>query len=332
MPRRREPNPSDDSPIGMRETRDGERRVQFDFEIDFTNGGGIQGQEFRLDIDGDNISDGDLAGYIVRDLRLLMVRNVKILNKKILREPHKRARATTTDWGEGNRVRIDLSHIVEDGMITYPGLPPPIIRDHLSREESRKHYAPGTEFQIARFEMVANTGTYLDSPFHRYAAGDDVAQLPLERLADLDGIRVDVTGQRGRGIGRLAIVPFDVRGKAVLLHTGWDRFWRTSSYFEGHPFLTADAANFLVESKAAFVGIDSLNIDDTRGGERPVHSALLSAGIPICEHLTNLSALPIDGFRFSAVPAKVRGMGTFPVRAYATIETSNRARLGHEEG
>ena len=167
-------------------TRD--HRVQFDFEIDFSNGGGIQGQGFRLDIDGDDISDEDLAIAIVRDLRLLMVSEVRILNKQIVREPHKRSRIGSQAGGGDGRIRVDLSHTVEDGMVTYPGLPGPVISDFLSREQSRTHYAPGTEFQIGMIELCANTGTYLDSPFHRYPDGIDLADLPLDRLAELDGV------------------------------------------------------------------------------------------------------------------------------------------------
>jgi kynurenine formamidase len=301
-----------------------EHRVQFDFEIDFSNDGGIQGQGFRLDIDGEDISDEELAIAIIRDLRLLMVGEVRILNKQIIREPHKRSRGTgEAGYGDG-RDRIDLSHVVEDGMVTYPGLPAPVICDFLSREQSRARYAPGTEFQIGAIELCGNTGTYLDSPFHRYADGTDLAGLPLERLAELDGIVVDVSGQAGRAVDRNQLLPYDVRGKAVLVRTGWDRHWRTDAYFHGHPFLTAAAAEHLAAEGAALVGIDSLNIDDTSGGDRPAHSTLLAAGIPICEHLTNLAALPIQGFRFSAVPVKVHGMGTFPVRAYATIQADDQ--------
>lgn len=297
----------------------GDHRVQFDFEIDFSNGGGIQGQGFRLDIDGEDISDENLATAIVRDLRLLMVGEVRILNKEIMREPHKRSRAGAEGSGADGRIRIDLSHAVEDGMVTYPGLPVPVIRDFLSREQSRAQYALGTEFQIGMIELCANTGTYIDSPFHRYQDGMDLADLPLDRLAELDGIVIDVTGQAGRPVDRTQLLPYDVSRKAVLIRTGWDRHWGTDAYFHGHPFLTAAAADHLVAEGAALVGIDSLNIDDTSSGERPVHSTLLASGIPVCEHLTNLGALPIDGFRFSAVPVKVRGMGTFPVRAYASI-------------
>ena len=218
---------------------------------------------------------------------------------------------------------IDLSHTVEDGMITYRGLPAPIVCDFLSREASRALYAEGTEFHIGKIELVANTGTYVDSPFHRFAAGKDLSELPLTSLADLEGIVVRANELKGRAICRdvLATTLADVEphGKAVLVHTGWSRHWRTDQYFEGHPYLTADAAAYLVEAGSALVGIDSYNIDDTDDGRRPVHTALLGADVPIVEHMTGLDAVPVAGFRFSAVPVKVKGMGTFPVRAYAVV-------------
>jgi arylformamidase len=214
---------------------------------------------------------------------------------------------------------IDLSHTVESGMITYKGLPAPLICDHLSREQSRSIYSPGTEFQIGRIDMVANTGTYLDTPFHRYADGIDLSGLALEAISDLPGIVVHASGATGRAVDRAELVGLEVRGRAVLVHTGWSRHWRTDQYFEGYPFLTERAAIYLRDAGAALVGIDSHNIDDTRTGERPVHSTLLRAGIPIVEHMTNLDALPAREFRFTAVPPKVRGMGTFPVRAHARI-------------
>ena len=167
-----------------------DRRVQFDFEIEFSNGGGLRGQGFRLDIEGDDISDEALADYLVRDMRLLMVGTVRIRNKTILAEAHKRPTRTAAP-----RRLVDVSHEVEDGMVTYRGLPAPVIRDHWTREESRRHFAPGTEFHIGRIDMVANTGTYVDSPFHRYAAGRDLAGLPLESLADLPGVVVRAAGQ-----------------------------------------------------------------------------------------------------------------------------------------
>jgi kynurenine formamidase len=214
------------------------------------------------------------------------------------------------------RKLIDLSHTVEDGLITYKGLPAPIICDFLSRESSREHYADGTEFHIGKIELVANTGTYVDSPFHRFADGIDLSELPLASLADLPGIMVDVT-EVGRAVTADSFRSLDVNGKAVLVYTGWARHWGTDQYFEDHIFLTGDAAAFLVEAGASFVGIDSYNIDDTQDGSRPVHTQLLRANIPICEHMCNLESLPDGGFRFHAVPVKIKAFGTFPVRAYA---------------
>lgn len=214
---------------------------------------------------------------------------------------------------------IDLSHTVEHGMVTYKGLPAPLICDFLSRERSREFYAPGTEFHIGRIDLVANTGTYVDSPFHRFPDGKDLAQLPLESLAHLDAVVVCASE---RVIGPEAFRSVAARGKAILVRTGFDRHWRTDPYFEGrHPFLTRDAAQLLADSGAAFVGIDSYNIDDTADGSRPAHTILLGAGIPICEHMRNLGGLPAAGkLTFSAVPVKIGGFGTFPVRAYAAVE------------
>jgi kynurenine formamidase len=215
---------------------------------------------------------------------------------------------------------IDLSHTVEDGLITYKGLPAPIICDFLSREDSRKVYAEGTEFHIGKIEMVGNTGTYLDSPFHRYADGDDLAALKLEQLAHLDGVLVRVGANHGPAIGAEVFENFDVRGKAVLVHTGWSRHWKTDQYFEGHSYLTESAANLLKAKGAALVGIDSYNIDDTADMRRPVHSILLHDNILIVEHLCNLEALPNDRpFKFYAVPVKIKNFGTFPVRAFAAV-------------
>lgn len=213
---------------------------------------------------------------------------------------------------------IDLSHTVAHGLITYKGLPAPIICDFLSREQSRSFYASGTEFQIGKIEMVANTGTYLDSPFHRYEAGKDLSELELTSLANLDGLTAKSEGQRAVDVS--AFANLDVSRKAVLIHTGWDKHWRTDKYFEGtHPFLTKDAAQFLSDEGVALVGIDSYNIDDTADLTRPTHSLLLAKDIPIVEHMCNLGALPLDGFKFFAVPVKVKGMGTFPVRAFAIL-------------
>lgn len=238
---------------------------------------------------------------------------------------------------------IDLSHTVEHGMITYKGLPAPFISDHLTREASRSFYTPGTEFHIGKIEMVANTGTYIDSPYHRYAEGKDLARLPLESLAYLEGVLVRHVGGaerelelakfpekepsseslfplQDRAITAAALKHLDVKGRAVLFHTGWDMRWRTEDYWNGnHPFLTSDAAEYLAQAGAALVGIDSYNIDDTADGRRPAHSILLAAGVPIVEHLCGLRELPSTGFRFFAVPVKVKNFGTFPVRAFAMV-------------
>ncbi len=214
---------------------------------------------------------------------------------------------------------IDLSHVIEDGMTTFKGLPGPHICDYWTRAASAEKYDDGSSFQIGRIDMVANTGTYVDSPFHRYVEGKDLSELRLESLADLDGLVVRQQYEQGLAIDVAAFDGLDVGGKAVLVHTGWDRHWRTETYYTNHPFLTAAAAEWLVAGGAALVGIDSHNIDDTSARARPVHTLLLGAEIPIGEHLTNLGQLPATGFRFSAVPPKVKGMGTFPVRAYARI-------------
>lgn len=304
-----------------------DRRVTFDFEVDFSNGGGIQGQDFRLDIEGTDITDDALASFIIKDMRLLMVGEVRILNKQIIEERHKRAehpaeptQETTTEAGADSFV--DLSHTITDGMITYKGLPAPLVCDHMSFLQSHDHYGEGTEFQIGRIEMVANTGTYIDTPAHRYRDGHDLEGLKLERISNLPGLVVRASGSEGRAIDWQIFAACDLTGRAVLVETGWDKHWGKDQYFEGHPFLTEAAAVYLRDHGAQLVGIDSLNIDDTSGGTRPVHSVLLAAEIPIVEHMTNLSALPVEGFRFFAAPPKVRGMGTFPVRAHARLEAA----------
>jgi len=213
---------------------------------------------------------------------------------------------------------IDLSHTVEAEMITYKGLPAPLICDFLSREASRAIYAAGTEFHIGKIEMVGNTGTYVDAPFHRFADGLDLSELPLESLVNLAAIVVRAT-EAGRVIDANHFHTLELTGKAVLIHTGWSRHWRTDQYFEAHPYLTEAAAIYLREQGAALVGIDSYNIDDIRDGQRPVHTTLLGANIPIAEHMTNLAQVPDQGFRFHAAPVKVKNFGTFPVRAYAVI-------------
>ena len=219
------------------------------------------------------------------------------------------------------RTFVDLSHTIEHGMVTYKGLPAPLICDFLSREASRALYAPGTEFSISKIDMVANTGTYVDSPFHRYAHGKDLSALPLESLADLETVVVRAPVSRGRAVDASAFAGHDLQGKAVLVHTGWSSHWRTDAYFEGHPFLTPAAAEHLRAGGAKIVGIDTYNIDDVTDGTRPVHTILLGQDIPIVEHMTGLEAVPERGARFFAVPVKVKSFGTFPVRAFCTCHS-----------
>lgn len=214
---------------------------------------------------------------------------------------------------------VDLSHVIEDGMVTYRGLPGPHICDFLSRGQSAANYDDGSTFQIAKIEMVANTGTYVDVPSHRFAEGKDLSEVGVERFANLPAVLVRQPFENGLAVDAYAFEGVEVRGRAVLVATGWDRHWGSEAYYSDHSFLTAAAADRLIAGGAVMVGIDSHNIDDTRLRTRPVHTALLGAGILICEHMTNLGALPDEGFRFSAVPPKVRGMGTFPIRAYAVL-------------
>ena len=296
-----------------------DKRVQFDFEVEFTNGGGIQGQGFRLDIAGDDIGDDALAEYIVRDMRLLMAGPVHILNKHIIDEPHKR----NASKADGATLFVDLSHTIEHGLVTYKGLPAPIICDFLSREDSRKNYAPGTEFQIGKIEMVTNTGTYVDVPFHRYAHGKDLSQVGLEAFVDLDGVVVRADYRAGLAVDVSFFANKELRNRAVLVHTGWAAHWNTERYYSDHPFLTADASDYLKACGVRLVGIDSHNIDDTRTTSRPVHTTLLGADILIVEHVCNLELLPDEGFAFSALPPKFKGVGTFPVRAMAKVRDSS---------
>lgn len=293
-----------------------DKRVRFDFEIYFTNGGSIKGEDFRLDIPGDNISDKELSDYIIKDLNLLMAGQTKILNKEIITEKHKR---TAIHLQSGNEMLIDLSHTIENGLITYKGLPAPIICDYLSRENSKQFYEEGTEFQIGKIEMVANTGTYIDCPFHRFENGKDLSEVELEKFAELDGIVIRVPYTETLAITEQHLKNCEIRNRAVLIHTGWDKNWNTNAYYENHPYLTKGAAAYLRDCHVKLTGIDSHNIDDTSGKSRPVHTTLLGAEILIVEHLCNLELLPGEGFKFSAIPPKFKGVGTFPVRAMARV-------------
>ncbi|MDN3654489.1 cyclase family protein [Ferruginibacter paludis] len=298
-----------------------EKRVQFDFEIQFTNGGNLKGEDFRLDIMGEDITDQALTDYIIADLKLLMVGETKIWNKKIIVEPHKRKVIAPKKAAD---LFIDLSHTIEHGLITYKGLPAPIICDYLSREDSKKFYAEGTEFQIGKIEMVTNTGTYIDCPFHRFQDGKDLSQVGLECFTDIDAVVIRIPFLTTLEITEAHLKNHEIRNRAVLIHTGWDAHWNTEKYYEHHPHLTEGAAIYLRDCQAKLVGIDSHNIDSTDGKSRPVHTTLLGAEILIVEHLCNLYLLPPDGFTFSAIPPKFKGVGTFPVRAMAKLNSSNK--------
>lgn len=311
-----------------------DHRVAFDFEVEFSNGGGLKGWDFRLDIPSNTVTDDDLAASIIKDLRLLMVGSVRISNKRVIQERHKRA-ARTVDASAPSATAcashiIDLSHVVRDGLQTYPGLPAPSIRDYLGHADSRGRYADGVTFQIGRIDMVANSGTSIDAPYHRYPDRLDVAALPLGQTTELEGVVIRLSGMAGREISAHALIPMakTLAGKAVLIETGFSSKWGTSAYFVNHPFLTKKAAEQLRDEGVALVGIDSLNIDNTDDPWRPAHSVLLAANVPIVESLTNLHKLPSTGFRFTAAPMRAAGMGAFPVRAWARVEHANRhARL-----
>lgn len=237
--------------------------------------------------------------------------------KNPISDSGKASPANVQDSSSKRNQLIDLSHAVENGMITYKGLPAPVIADHRSRIDSREYYANGVEFHIGKIEMVGNTGTYIDAPFHRYPNGKDLSELPLESIADISGIRISTGSAVAIGVEHFE--GLDLLHKAVLVHSGWSRHWLSNTYFENNPFLTAQAAEFLVKSGAALVGIDSVNIDDMNDRSRPVHSILLQAEIPVVEHLTNLDVIPSAGFKFFAVPVPIKEFGSFPVRAFAVV-------------
>lgn len=303
-----------------------QHRAVVDAVIGFTNGGDVTVRGFRLDVPGPDVAGDQVGALLVAHLGLLMVGRVDVERLEIVEEGHKGGRATEAagapDAPAARRV-VDLAHPITEGMVTYPGIPAPTLGTHLSFDDAAAVYAPGTEFTIGMITLSSNTGTYLDTPAHRYRDGDDLAAVPIERLVDLDGVVVRVadglTGDRPPAVDALAFAPFDVAGRAVLVETGHARHWGTDAYAHDHPYLTPAAADWLVEHGAALVGIDSLNIDGTHTGERPVHTRLLGAGIPVVEHLTGLDGLPPSGFRFSAPPPKVAGLGTFTVRAFAVV-------------
>jgi len=298
-------------------------RAHFDFEIRFANAGSLTGEGFRLDLPSADLDEASIGRLLVHHLGLALVDTVELRDVRIVEEPHRGSRGVAPQAaGRGTRI-VDLSHPIRAGLITYPGLPAPVITPHLTRAESRAKYAPGTEFAMDVITMVGNTGTYLDSPFHRYAEGSDLAGL---ELASLVGLRAEVFhlddawDVTRRGIRAEMLADRDVDAAAVLLHTGWDRHFGTAEYGTGAPFLTAEGAEHLIEAGAKLVGIDSVNIDDTEsGGERPAHTLLLGAGVHVIEHLTNLAAVPPRGARFTAAPPAIEDFGTFPVRAFVEV-------------
>ena len=315
-----------------------EYRAAFDADIRFVNGGSLRAEGFRLDLPSRDLGEGEIAELLVRHLGLGLVGSVELSNLEVRAEPHKGSRgisattATTSPAeaseaseaavGSGGRrgELVDLSHPIRAGLVTYPGIPAPTITPHLTRAASREHYEPGTEFAIDIITMAGNTGTYLDSPFHRYAEGGDLASLRLETLVGLPAEVFHLTDAAERGIPAGVFHERELAGTAVLLHTGWSSRFGTPDYAHGSPFLTEAGARHLADAGVALVGIDALNIDDTESsGARPAHSILLAAGIHVVEHLAALDRVPAHGARFTAVPPRVEGFGTFPVRAFAEL-------------
>ena len=298
-----------------------EYRAHFDAVVSFVNGGGLTAEGFRLDVPAAAVGEAEVAELFVRHLGLALVGSVELRGLRIVEEPHRGSRGMAAPADDrGVRRIVDLSHPIRAGLVTYPGLPEPVITPHLTREASRERYAPGTEFAMDVITMIGNTGTYLDSPFHRYADGGDLASLDLATLVGLRAEVFHLTDAAERGIPAVVFYDRELPGTAVLLHTGWDRHFGTPEYATGAPYLTEAGAEHLARSGVAHVGIDSLNIDDTENdGSRPAHSILLAHGIHIVEHLTRLGDLPARGSRFTAAPPAVEGFGTFPVRAFAEV-------------
>lgn len=307
-----------------------EYRAHFDAEIDFVNGGGLRAEGFRLDLPSADLDDAAIAELLVRHLGLALVGRVALSGVEIVEEAHRGSRgmaeagaavpAASAASGDARGELVDLSHTIRAGLVTYPGIPAPTVAPHLTREASRAHYAPGTEFAIDLITMAGNTGTYLDSPYHRYAGGGDLTSLSLQTLVGLPAEVFHLADAADRGIPAEVFLDRELTGTAVLLHTGWSRHFGTPEYASGSPFLTEAGARHLVDAGAVLVGIDSLNIDDTESdGTRPAHSILLAAGVHVVEHLTGLDRLPARGARFTAVPPRVEDFGTFPVRAFAEL-------------
>jgi arylformamidase len=300
-------------------------RARFDAEVTFSNGGGLTARGFRVDVPGPEVTEEQVARLFLSSLGLLMTESVQVSNLEVFPEPHKGTRGGPSDVGvsgaaQGSSWRwVELSHAVRPGMITYSGPPGPEVRPHLTSQDSRRHDAAGREFAIDAVWLVGNTGTNLDSPWHRYPGGTDLAGVELARLVDLPAVVVRTAGSPTRPVDLGAVAALDVAGRAVLLHTGGDRHWGTPDYAVDAPYLTSAAAEWLVEHGARLVGIDAVNIDAIEDKTHPAHSLLLAEGIPIVEHLTGLDELPPTGARFTAAPPRFVGVGSFPVRAYAAV-------------
>ncbi len=297
-------------------------RAVVDGTVTFANGGGLSVEGFRLDLPGPDVDTEEVGRLLVSSLGLLMADDIRLDSVQIVEESHKGTRGgpadRTTPTGKSSRL-VDLSHPIRAGMVTLPGLPGPEITQHLTREASRSHYADDTTFEIGRISMVANTGTYVDSPHHRFADGADLSGLALASLADVPALVVRLRDAPPGGVTVETLAAYDVRGHAVLIETGDSDRFGTPEYVEKASFLTRAGAAWLVDQGAVAVGIDAANIDDMTDGTRPAHTLLLRAGIPIVEHLTGLAEVPPTGARFFAVPPRVVGLGTFPVRAFALV-------------
>jgi arylformamidase len=297
-----------------------EHRAVFDARVEFTNGGYLEVRDFRIDLPSDQVSEDEIGRLFVASLGLLMTGSVRLTHLSIVAEPHRGTRGADPGAQQLPGRLVELSHVIRAGLVTYPGLPAPEIMPFLTREDSRERYAEGTEFALDSISMIGNTGTYLDSPYHRYDDGDDLAALPLDRLTRLPAVIVRIAGTPQRAVGELTLAALgDVRGSAVLIHSGdADRFG-TPQYAADAAYLSRDGAEYLVSAGASLVGIDSVNIDSTADGSRPAHTVLLGAGIAVVEHLTGLHQLPPRGAVFTAAPPRIAGFGTFPVRAYAEV-------------
>lgn len=300
-----------------------EYRASFDGVVRFGNEGDLTVHGFRVDVPAGDVDEAEIAALFVASLGLLMTDSVELSDIDVFAEPHKGTRGGPSDRSArpahaGGRL-IELNHVIRADMLTYPGLPGPTITPHLTREASRAHYAHGTEFAIDRLSLVGNTGTYLDAPYHRYADGGDLSTITLDQTVDLPAVVARVTGSSRPDIGIGTLAALDVRGAAVLFHTGDDARFGTPAYSTDHHYLTAEGADWLVQHGAALVGIDGVNIDDTTRSDRPAHSRLLASGIPIVEHLTGLDRLPPAGARFTAAPLRIEALGTIPVRAFARL-------------